>query len=225
LTLYAHPFSAYSWKALIALYENATPFRYRKLDEPGAMAELETLWPLRKFPVLRDGDAVLIETSVIIEHLAWHHPGSSVLLPRDPEAAAGVPPAAAASLEVRFLDRFFDNYVMTPTQKVVADRLRPDGERDARGVREARSLLEAAFGWLERRLAPEHWAAGGNFTLADCAAAPALFYADWIHPIAEQYALVRGYRRRLLARPSVARVVEEARPYRGLFPGGAPDQD
>jgi len=215
LTLYAHPFSSYSWKALIALYDNATPFRYRKVDEPGALPELETLWPLKKFPVLRDGDAVVIEASLIIEHLSLHHPGPLGLLPRDPDAAIGV----------RFLDRFFDNYVMTPMQKLVVDRMRADGERDARGVGEARALLDAAFGWLERRLVPDQWAAGAAFTLADCAAAPALFYVDWVHPIGDAFPGIRAYRRRLLARPSVARVVEEARPYRGLFPGGAPDRD
>lgn len=215
LTLYAHPFSSYSWKALIALYENATPFRYRKLDDPGAMAELAALWPLKKFPVLQDGDAVKIESSVIMEHLALHHPGPAVLLPSEADAA----------LDVRFLDRFFDNYVMTPMQKLVVDRMRADGEQDARGVDEARALLDSAFGWLERQLSGGQWAAGAAFTLADCAAAPALFYADWVHPIGVEYRAVRGYRSRLVARPSVARVVEEARPYRHLFPKGAPDRD
>jgi glutathione S-transferase len=215
LTLYAHPFSSYSWKALIALYENATPFRYRKLDESGAFPELEALWPLKKFPVLRDGDEAVIEASIIIEHLALHHPGPVSLVPREAQAA----------LNVRFLDRFFDNYVMTPVQKLVLDRLRASGEQDPKGVAEARALLEGAFGWLERQLTPDRWAAGESFTLADCAAAPAIFYADWVHPIGERFPGIRGYRRRVLARPSVARVVEEARPYRRLFPGGAPDRD
>jgi glutathione S-transferase len=212
LTLYAHPFSSYSWKALIALYENATPFRYRKLDEPGAMEELTALWPLRKFPVLQDGDAVLIESSIIIEHLALHHPGPVDLLPRE-------------ALHVRFLDRFFDNYVMTPMQRLVVNRMRSPGDEDVRGADEARSLLNAAFGWLERRLERGRWAAGAAFTLADCAAAPSLFYADWVHRIGDGFPAVRDYRRRLLARPSVARVVDEARPHRLLFPGGAPDRD
>ncbi len=215
LTLYAHPLSAYSWKALIALRENATPFHYRKLDEPGASAELESLWPLRKFPVLKDGDAVVIESSIIVEHLMRHHPGGAQLIPDDADAA----------LRVRFLDRFFDNYVMTPMQKVVADHLRTPGDRDPAGVREALSLLDVAYGWLENALGSAAWAAGGSFSLADCAAAPALFYADWVHPIGEGFSRARGYRTRLLGRPSVARTVEEARPYRHLFPPGAPDRD
>jgi glutathione S-transferase len=212
LTLYAHPFAAYCWKVLIALYENATPFTYRMVED---MAELESLWPIKKFPLLRDGDATIVESSVIIEHLMLRYPGPTRFIPE----------ASGAALNVRFMDRFFDNYVMTPSQKLVLDRMRADGEHDAKGVAEARTMLDRAYGWLEKQLAPQAWAAGNHFTMADCAGAPALFYADWVHPIDDRYPRVRAYRARLLARPSVTRTVDEARPYRKLFPLGAPDRD
>src|SRR5262249_893396 len=137
------------------------------------------------------------------------------LIPGDPQAA----------LNVRFLDRFFDLYVMTPMQKIVGDRLRHEGERDAKGVADARARLEVAYGWLEKELAGRQWAAGGNFTLADCAGAPSLFSAGWAHPVAASCANPRAYRARLLKRPSFARAVEEARPFRKFFPLGAPDRD
>jgi len=136
-----------------------------------------------------------------------------------------IPAGIDAALEVRFLDRFFDIYVHTPIQKLVSDHLRAEGERDAKGVAEARASLDVAYGWLEKRAARQDWAACGEFSLADCAAAPALFYADWAHPIGERFPAVRAYRARLLARPSIARTVDEARPYRKLFPLGAPDRD
>jgi glutathione S-transferase len=212
LTLYAHPFAAYCWKVLIALYENATPFTYRVVED---MAELESLWPIKKFPLLRDGDATVVESSVIIEHLMLRYPGPTRLIPEGGEAA----------LKVRFMDRFFDNYVSTPFQKLVLDRMRADGEHDAKGVAEARTLLDRAYGWLESQVSQQAWAAGSHFTMADCAAAPALFYADWVHPIGDRFPGVGTFRARLLARPSIARTVEEARPYRKLFPLGAPDRD
>ena len=136
-----------------------------------------------------------------------------------------IPEGADAALTVRFMDRFFDNYVMTPVQALVADRMRAQSERDAKGVANARKMLDVAYGWLENRLAPQGWVCGSTFSLADCAAAPALFYADWVHPLDDRFAAVRAYRARVLARPSVARVVAEARPYRKLFPQGAPDRD
>jgi glutathione S-transferase len=217
LTLYAHPFSSYCQKALIALYENATPFAFRMLgpgDAPAA-AELAALWPLKRFPVLVDAGRTVVEASIIIEHLGLHHPGPVRLVPEAPRAALGV----------RMMDRFFDNYVMTPMQKIVLDGIRAAADRDRQGVAEARALLETAYRWLDGAMAGRDWAAGDGFSLADCAAAPALFYADWTHPIAETFANVRAYRRRLLARPSFARPVDEARPYRPLFPLGAPDRD
>jgi len=137
------------------------------------------------------------------------------LIPEDPKAA----------LEVRMMDRFFDNYVSTPQQKIVFDRIRDEANRDAQGVAEARAMLETAYAWLNQRMAGREWAAGDSFSLADCGAAPFLFYADWTHPIADAFAHVRAYRRRLLARPSFARAVDEARPYRAYFPLGAPDRD
>lgn len=213
--LYAHPFSSYCQKALVALYENATAFDYRNLEDPEAIAELATLWPLRRFPVLVDNERTVIEATCIIEYLDLHHPGPVKLIPADRDAA----------LEVRMLDRFFDNYVSTPQQKVVADRLRPEADRDAYGVGEARAMLETAYAWLDARMATREWAAGPDFTLADCAAAPFLFYADWTHAIDARFAHVRAYRARLLARPSFKRAVDEARPFRAYFPLGAPDRD
>jgi len=217
LKLYAHPFSSYCQKALIALYENGTPFELRLLahDNPQVMAEFAELWPIKRFPVLVDGGHTVMEASIIIEYLGLHYPGPVALLPAD----------ARAALEVRGMDRFFDNYVSTPQQKVVFDSLRPEVERDKRGVAEARAMLDTAYAWLDRTMADREWAAGGTFSLADCAAAPALFYADWTHPIDARFARVRAYRERLLARPSFARAVDEARPYRPLFPLGAPDRD
>lgn len=217
LQLIAHPFSSYCQKVLIALYENATPFEYRLLsqDDPGIMQELATRWPLRKFPVLVDAGRTVVEASIIIEHLAVFHPGPVRLIPDD----------AALALEVRSLDRFFDNYISTPQQKLVFDVLRPEAERDARGVREARETLDTAYAWLDNHLTGREWAAGDTFTLADCAAAPFLFYADWSHAIEARFANVIAYRKRLLARPSFARAVDEARPYRAYFPLGAPDRD
>jgi glutathione S-transferase len=215
LTLYAHPFAAYCWKALIALFENETPFTYRVIDDAAGWAELEALWPIKKFPLLLDGRALVVESSIIVEHLMVHHAGKTRLIPENIDAA----------LKVRFMDRFFDNYVMTPMQTLVSDRMRTEGQRDTRGVSEARTLLDVAYRWLDKQIAQQAWAAGSEFTLADCAAAPALFYADWVHPIGEQFPVARDYRSRLLARPSVARTVDEARPYRKLFPRGAPDRD
>lgn len=215
LRLYAHPFSSYCQKALIALYENATPFEFRMLDSAEAMAELETLWPFRKFPVLVDGDRPIREVSIIIEYLGLHYPGPVKLLPAEPHRC----------IEVRFMDRFFDNYIMTPQQKLVFDALRPAEHRDPYGVAEAKRMLETAYRWLDKTLQSRQWAAGDAFTLADCAAGPSLFYADWSHPIADEFANVKAYRQRLLARPSFARAVNEARPYRHLFPLGAPDRD
>jgi glutathione S-transferase len=217
LKLYAHPFSSYCQKVLIALYENDTPFEFRMLapDDQQAAAELEALWPIKKFPVLVDGGRTVIEASIIIEHLQLHHPGPVRLVPEE----------RAAALDVRFMDRFFDNYISTPQQKLVFDRLREPDKRDPHGVAEARAMLETAYRWLDDAMAGRKWAAGDDFSLADCAAAPALFYADWSHPIDPAFANVRAYRRRLLARPSFARAVDEARPYRPLFPLGAPDRD
>lgn len=217
LELFAHPFSSYCQKALIALYENETPFDFRMIDPDHAenAAAWAGLWPLRRFPVLRDEGVTVVEASIIIEHLDIHHPGPSRMIPADPRAA----------LACRMLDRVFDNYVMTPMQRFVIDAMRPPEQRDPHGVEQAGSLLETAYAWLDHELAGREWAIGGDFSLADCAAAPSLFYADWVRPIGAAHANLRAYRARLLARPSFARCVEEARPYRDLFPLGAPDRD
>ncbi|WP_042880348.1 glutathione S-transferase family protein [Cupriavidus necator] len=217
MQLFAHPFSSYCQKVLIALYENAIPFEFRMLspDHEQNMVEHAELWPLKRMPVLVDGDRTVLESSIIIEYLDIHYPGTVRWLPESPDAA----------LDVRLLDRFFDQYVMTPMQRIVFDFIRAEAHRDAFGVAEAHKQLETAYAWLEQTLPGREWAAGSDFTLADCAAAPSLFYADWVHPIPADCANLRAYRSRLLARPSFARAVEDARPYRGFFPPGAPDRD
>lgn len=215
--LYAHPFSSYCQKALTALYENGTDFDYRLLDpaDPQTFADFAARWPLRRFPILVDGERTIVEATIVIEYLGLYYPGPQKLLPDDP----------AAAIEVRMLDRFFDNYISTPQQKIVFDAIRSPDDRDPHGVEEARKMLERAYGWLERHMEGREWAAGDAFSLADCGAGPFLFYADWTHAIDPAFANVRAYRRRLLARPSFARAVDEARPYRKFFPLGAPDRD
>jgi glutathione S-transferase len=217
LALYGHPFSSYTQKALIALYENGTPFELRSIgpDSPQHSAEWLRRWPLRKFPVLVDGERNIAETSIIIEYLQLKYPGPVRLLPAAPMAA----------LDVRFLDRFFDLYVMSAAQLAVDGALTGDPVKRRDGLALAVSKLDLAYAWIEGLLADRTWAAGADFTLADCAAAPSLFYADWAHPIGEPFPRLRAYRTRLLARPSFARAVDEARPFRPLFPLGAPDRD
>lgn len=217
LALYGHPFSSYTQKVLIALYENEIPFEFRCIgpDTPQHVTEWLQRWPLRKFPLLVDGERNVVETSIIIEYLQLMYAGSVQLLPENPMTA----------LDVRFFDRFFDLHVMTPVQHAVNGALTGDPVKRLDGLTFAQEKLELAYGWLEGQLAGKTWATGDHFTLADCAAAPALFYADWTHQISESFPVLRAYRARLLARPSFARAVEEARPYRSLFPLGAPDRD
>ncbi len=215
LELHAHPFSSYCQKVLIALYENATPFAYRTLEGEAAMADLKALWPLGRFPLLVDDGHAVAEASIIVEHLGLHHPGPVELVPRK----------AVAALPVRAMDRVFDNYVSTPLQKIVFDAMCSEADRDPHGVTEARRMLDTAYAWLDKALTGRQWAVGDNFSLADCSAAPALFYADWTHPIAAAHQQLKAYRKRLLTRPSFARAVDEARPYRSYFPLGAPDRD
>jgi len=217
LTLYAHPFSSYCQKVLIALYENATPFEYREIgpEDPSVAETWARLWPMKRMPVLVDGDRTILESTAIIEHLDLKHQGAARLIPDDPDAA----------VEARMMDRVFDNYVMTPMQKFTFDLLRPAESRDPYGVQQARDMLDTSYAWLDGALAGKTWATGDAFTLADCAAAPALFYADWVHEIPAALATLKAYRARLLARPSVARCVDEARPFRHFFPPGAPDRD
>jgi glutathione S-transferase len=213
LTLYSHPFSSYCQKVLIGLYETDIPFTYRHMEHEGAGAELVALWPFGRFPLLVDGDKPVFESSIILEHLSLYR--GAELIPSDP----------ALALEARFMDRFFDNDVMTPMNVPVANALRPEGSKDQFGVEKAMAALDRAYGWLEKKLVGRTWAAGETFTLADCAAAPSLFYADWVLQIGDQYPLVKAYRARLNARPSFARCIEEARQYRNYFPLGAPERD
>ena len=217
LHLYAHPFSSYCQKAIIALYEHALPFTLRPINDGDAVAEeaFARRWPLKHMPLLTDGDRDVIEATIIIEYVERYRGDRPALIPADGDRA----------LAVRFLDRFFDNYVMTPMQRIVYDCIRPEGEHDPRGVADARAMLDRAYDWLDAHMPGRHWAAGDDFTLADCAAAPALFYADWVQPIPARCEHARAYRARLLARPSVACAVDEGRPYRHYFPPGAPDRD
>lgn len=217
LALYGHPFSSYTQKALIAFYENDTPFEFRVIgpETPQHAAVWLQHWPLAKFPLLLDGERSIVETSVIIEYLQIKYPGAVRLLPEDPMTA----------LDVRFLDRFFDLHIMDAVQFAVAIALRRIPGTADEGIAIAKERLEPAYAWLDTHLKGKSWAAGSAFTLADCAAAPSLFYADWVHQVPEAYSNLRAYRTRLLTRPSFARAVEAARPFRSLFPLSAPDRD
>lgn len=206
LTLYFHPFSSYCQKALIALYENGTPFTPKtiNLGDPASAAELKRVWPLGKFPVLRD-DArgeTIPESSMIVEYLAQYYPGPVALIPADADLAR----------KVRGLDRFFDLYINDPMSKMVTDNFRPAGKNDPHGVETARNLLLAAYGILETELRGKAWAAGDAFTMADCAAAPFLFYANLMVSL-ENHPNVRAYYNRLAKRPSFVRALKEAEPY------------
>jgi glutathione S-transferase len=217
LLLYAHPFSSYCMKVLVALYERNLAFELKLLatDQPENGAEFAHIWPMQHMPLLVDDGRPVRESSIIIEHLDLAHPGAGPMAPNDPKAA----------LEARFLDRVFDNYVMSPMQRIVFDCIREPADRDGLGVQQARDLLDRAYAWLDKELPRSGWPVGNAFGLADCAAAPALLYADWVHPIPEVFANLRAYRGRLLQRPSVSRVIEDARPFRHLFPPGAPQRD
>ncbi|MFN3472865.1 MAG: glutathione S-transferase family protein [Blastomonas sp.] len=217
LQLFAHPFSSYCQKVLIALYEHDTPFTLRMVgpDHPENQAQLSALSPVGKFPLLLDGERAVMEATTIIEYLQVTCPGGTPLIPANP----------AAAVEVRMLDRIFDNYVMTPQGKIVVDAMRAEDARDPAGLTEAKAMLETMYAWLDGHMRSRIWAAGDAFTLADCAAAPALFYADWSHPIPDALTALKAYRARLLARPSFARAVDEARAFRFFFPLGAPDRD
>jgi len=224
LALHGHPFSSYTWKALIALYANGTEFEFREIDPSVPKFESFTgkVHPSGQFPVLTDGDAIIVETSAIIEYLAVHHPGPAPLIPADPGEA----------VIARMIDRVFDNYVMGNMQRVMAayfvDKDDPAGgglrdEPYAPEMAAGKAGLRRAYAWLERWLSAH--ALPPHVSLVTCAAAPSLFYADWTHRISDAYPVLRAYRARLLARPSFARAVDEARPYRPLFPLGAPDRD
>ena len=219
LVLYQHPFASYCQKVLIALYELDLPFDSRLVEGDEGRAELARLWPMAGMPVLRDEDADLTvpESTTIIEYLDGLGAGGPTLIP----AGAG------EALQARLWDRFGDHHLSTPMQKIVGDQLRPEGRGDPEGVAEARRRLDTAYGVLDSRLADRPWAGGATFTVADCAIFPALFYTRAIHRWdAGAHANITRYYRDLVARPSVARVVEEARPFRPLFPLPWPeDQD
>lgn len=210
LTLYEHPFASYCWKALIALHERDVPFEPHLVLDEADRAELARLWPPAGIPVLVDGETGLTvpESTAVVEYLDGFG-AAPPLIPDDP----------AAALQARLWDRVLDGQVMTPMQKIVADSLRPDDGRDAYGVAEAKAQLERAYELLDRHLAGRRWVTGAGFTLADCAAAPSLFYARVVHRWDEErLAELTRYYEALTARRSVARVIEEAREYRHLFP-------
>jgi glutathione S-transferase len=212
LTLHFHPLSSFCQKALVALYENDTPFTPQHVDlgDPRSNAEFKKLWPIGRFPVLRDEsrDCTIPESSIIIEYLDQHYPGRTRLLPEGAELAT----------QTRLQDRFFDLYVNVPVGKVVTDRLRPPGRSDPHGVEQAKALLRTALDLTDRRMAGNTWAMGERFTMADCAAAPGLFYANMVLPFRASYPNVALYLARLLERPSFARAAREAQPYLRLMP-------
>jgi glutathione S-transferase len=212
LTFHFHPLSSFCQKALVALYENDTPFAPQivHLGEAASRAAFTKLWPIGKMPVLRDEarDRTVPEASVIIEYLALHYPGKTALIPADPEFA----------WQTRLSDRFYDLYVNELVGKIVTDRLRPADRHDPQGVEQARALLQTALGMIDREMATRHWAMGDAFTLADCAAAPSLFYANLVAPFGESHGNAAAYLARLQSRPSYARAAKEAEPYLSLFP-------
>jgi glutathione S-transferase len=220
LTLYYHPLSSFCHKALIALYEHGTRFEKRLIDfsKEADRTELLNVWPVGKFPVIRDHDRGrdIPETSIIIDYLDRHFAGMTKLIPADADEA----------IDVRFWDRFFDLYVHLPMQKIVGDSFRPKGKADEVGVGEARATLKNSYGMIDRRMASRNWAAGNAFSMADCAAAPALFFANAVEPFPAGHKSVAAYFDRLAARPSYKRVLEEAKPYLAMFPfaGAIPER-
>lgn len=214
LRLHLHPLASYCWKVLIAFYENGTPFEPVVVDlmDTSSRAAFLKLWPTGKMPLLRDEarDRTVPESTIIIEYLDRHYPGPERLIPEEPDQA----------LAVRLADRLYDLYLHEPMQKIVLDRLRPEGAKDRFGVEAARAQLETAYAMVEKQIAGRPWAAGETFSLADCAAMPALFYAGKVQPFAEKYPETARYLARLTQRPSVARVLREAQPYFQMFPAG-----
>lgn len=212
LIFYYHPLSSYCHKALIALYENDTPFEPLLVDlgNETSRSEFYKVWPIGKFPVIKDTskDRLVPESTVIIEYLDQLYPGKTRFIPTDAEQAR----------EVRMKDRFFDHYIHNNMQKIVGDRIRPAGSKDPLGVEQARTQLKTALDMTERALAGKTWAMGEAFTLADCSAAPALFYSNKVMPYAASHPNCFAYLNRLMARPSYARTLKEAEPYFKYFP-------
>ncbi|MEO5597434.1 MAG: glutathione S-transferase family protein [Novosphingobium sp.] len=215
LRLYGHPFSSYTWKALIPLYANDTPFTFCMVDpdHPENGEFVRKASPQGKFPLLADGDKLVFEATSIIEHLQNQYPGRETLIPADADAAA----------HVRMLDRVFDNYVMNLMQPVVDEHIRNPQAPDQIRIAEVYERLPRSYAWLERWLAT--YPVTGRVTLIECAAAPSLFYADWVLQIGDEFPALAAWRQHLLNLPAVARCVDEARPYRAYFPPGAPDRD
>jgi glutathione S-transferase len=212
LKLYFHPLSSFCWKALIALYENETPFTSVSVDlsSETERAALLKLWPIGKFPVLRDEatDRTIPESSIIIEYLDNQYPGRTRFIPADGRLA----------LQTRLRDRFYDLYVHLSVQKIVGDRLRPKGSRDPHGVEEAKARIQSCYGMIDKEVAAKTWAMGEAFSIADCAASPALFYANRVVPFGDTHSHLAAYFDRLKARSSFARVISEAEPYFQMFP-------
>ena len=213
LTLHLHPLSSFCWKALIALYENSTPFTPNMVDLGNEVerAALLKLWPIGKFPVLSD-DArgqIVPESSIIIEYLDRHYPGRTQFIPAEPDLA----------WQTRLRDRFYDLYLHLPMQAIVGDRLRPAYARDPHGVEAARGRLRTAYRMIEAQMTAGPWAMGEAFSLADCAAAPSLFYGNKVEPFGSSHKNVTAYLDRLQTRPAFARVLKEAEPYFKMFPG------
>ena len=212
LKLYFHPLASFCHKALIALYENDTPFEPIVVDlgDEASSAAFRKVWPMAKMPVLRDEarDRTVAESTIVIEYLDIYYPGATRFLPADPDRA----------WQTRLWDRFYDQYVQEPMQKIVTDRLRPAGKSDAHGVEQAKMQLSDAYKMGEPMMQSKTWAMGDDFTLADCAAAPALFYANTVLPFGPTEKNLSAYLDRLMTRPSFARVLEEAQPYFKLFP-------
>lgn len=208
--LYYHPLASFCWKALIALYENETPFEPILVDlgDEASRAAFLAVYPVGKFPVIEEGGRIVPGSSSVIEYLAAHHPGKAQLVPQDADAA----------LDVRIWDRFHDSYVHEQMQKIVLDRLRPEDQTDPTGVAQAREQIRSSYAILDREMADREWAAGEWFSMADCAAAPALFYANKVEGIGPEHDNVTCYLDRLKARPSFARVLAEAEPYFKFFP-------
>lgn len=212
LTLHFHPLSSFCWKVLIALYENDIPFKPNQVDlsNPTERAAFVKLWPIGKFPVLQDAarGEVVPESSIIIEYLDRHYPGPTRFIPEDPGRA----------LQTRLKDRVFDLYIHLPMQEIVGDRLRPQDKKDPFGVEAARARIRTAYAIIEQQMVGGPFAMGEAFTLADCAALPALFYGNRVEPFGAEHRNVAAYLERLKARPSIARVLKEAEPYFGMFP-------
>ena len=212
LTLYSHPLASFCQKVLLALYENAVPFQAKTVDllDPRSAASLLAKWPVGKIPVLHDAarDRVIPETSIIIEYVQQHFPGPCLLLPADSDE----------QLSARLWDRFFDLYVGGPMQRIVTDRLRPGDGKDPLGVADARQTLDTAYAMIDGQVKERRWAIGEHFTIADCAAAPALFYASIVHPFGSGHSHLEAYFERLLTRPSMQRTLREARPFFSMFP-------